>query len=86
VTYRIILSDLVLLQLHGFPFRARDALIAGLVPVCEDPHNIMHSSPVGDGEDPSKRWVLFDGSAGFARLTVDDEAQTVTVEDLNWAG
>lgn len=83
MSYQPRLSPKALSKLGGFPSDALTELARVIGRVCEDPYDALVSLPRSD--DPTQRWATF-GSAGFVELYVDDEAKTVTVDDLAWTG
>lgn len=83
MTYRVVLDPKALAKLGGFPHRGMDSLTSLLAAVIEDPYDAVHSVPAGRDARQRIAWL---GDVGFVELTIDDDAWTVTVTDLLWAG
>lgn len=81
--YQVELSKRALGRLGGFPTQARDALVATLAVVIENPYDPLTTAPT---EDPQQRWTAFGEGMGFVELYINDATGTVTVVDLTWAG
>jgi hypothetical protein len=77
VTYRVRFEAYALVQLHGLPSGAFDALVERVVQLVEEPWDAVVMPP---GDDPAYRRAVFGSGWGLLTFHVDEEA------DLIWIG
>ena len=83
MTYRARLEDSVLRKMNGLPEGALDTLVRLLARICDDPYDLVFSSP--SLSVPGRR-VADLGESGFIEFRVDEEAGLVRVYELVWTG
>jgi hypothetical protein len=83
VTYRVRFEAYALVQLHGLPSEAFDALFARVVELVEEPWDAVVMPP---GNDPAYRQSVFGSGWGLLTFHVDDDAELIRIFDLTWIG
>jgi hypothetical protein len=83
VTYRVRFEAYALVQLHGLPSEAFDALLDRVVELVEAPSDAVVMPP---GDDPAYRQTVFGSGWGLPTFYVDDNAEMIRIFDLIWIG
>jgi hypothetical protein len=83
VTYRVRFEAYALVQLHGLPSEAFDALLDRVVELVEAPWDAVVMPP---GDDPAYRQTVFGSGWGLLTFHVDDNAEMIRIFDLIWIG
>jgi len=83
VTYRVRFEAYALVQLHGLPREAFDALLDRVVELVEAPWDAVVMPP---GDDPAYRRTVFGSGWGLLTFHVDDNAELIRIFDLIWIG
>jgi hypothetical protein len=83
VTYRVRFEAYALVQLHGLPSGAFDALLDRVMELVEAPWDAVVMPP---GDDPAYRRTVFGSGWGLLTFHVDDSAELIRIFDLTWIG
>jgi hypothetical protein len=83
VTYRVRFEAYALVQLHGLPGEAFDALLDRVVELVDEPWDAIVMPP---GNDPAYRQSVFGSGRGLLTFHVDDNAELIRIFDLIWIG
>jgi hypothetical protein len=83
VTYRVRFEAYALVQLHGLPSEAFDALLDRVVELVEEPWDAVVMPP---GDDPAYRRAVFGSGWGLLTFHVDDNVELIRIFDLTWIG
>ena len=83
MTYRVRFEAYALVQLHGLPNEAFDALLDRVVELVEAPWDAVVMPP---GDDPAYRRTVFGAGWGLLTFHVDDNAELIRIFDLIWIG
>ena len=83
MTYRVRFEAYALVQLHGLPSEAFDALLDRVVELVEEPWDAVVMPP---GNDPAYRQAVFGSGWGLLTFHVDDHAELIRIFDLTWIG
>jgi hypothetical protein len=83
VTYRARFEAYALVQLHGLPSEAFDALLDRVVELVNEPWDAVVMPP---GNDPAYRQSVFGSGWGLLTFHVDDNAELIRIFDLIWIG
>ena len=83
MTYRVRFEAYALVQLHGLPNEAFDALLDRVVELVEAPWDAVVMLP---GDDPAYRRTVFGAGWGLLTFHVDDNAELIRIFDLIWIG
>jgi hypothetical protein len=83
VTYRVRFEAYALVQLHGLPSEAFDALLDRVVELVEAPWDAVVMPP---GDDPAYRQTVFGSGWGLLTFHLDDNAEMIRIFDLIWIG
>jgi hypothetical protein len=83
VTYRVRFEAYALVQLHGLPSEAFDALLHRVVELVEAPWDAVVMPP---GDDPAYRQTVFGSGWGLLTFHVNDNAELIRIFDLTWIG
>jgi hypothetical protein len=83
VTHRVRFEAYALVQLHGLPSEAFDALLDRVVELVEAPWDAVVMPP---GDDPAYRQTVFGAGWGLVTFHVDDNAELIRIFDLTWIG
>ena len=83
MTYRVRFEAYALVQLHGLPSEAFDALLDRVVELVEAPWDAVVMPP---GDDPAYRRTVFGSGSGLLTFHVDDNAELIRIFDLTWIG
>jgi mRNA-degrading endonuclease RelE of RelBE toxin-antitoxin system len=83
VTYRVRFEAYALVQLHGLPSEAFDALLDRVVELVEAPWDAVVMPP---GDDQAYRQTVFGSGWGLLIFHVDDNAELIRIFDLIWIG
>ena len=83
MTYRVRFEAYALVQLHGLPSEAFDALLDRVVELVEAPWDAVVMPP---GDDPAYRQTVFGSGWGLLTFHVDDNAEMIRIFDLIWIG
>jgi hypothetical protein len=83
VTYSVRSEAYALVQLHGLPSGAFDALVERVVQLVEEPWDAVVMPP---GDDPSYRRAVFGAGWGLLTFHVDENAELIRIFDLIWIG
>ena len=83
MTYRVRFEAYALVQLHGLPSEAFDALLDRVVELVEAPWDAVVMPP---GDDPAYRQTVFGSGWGLLTFHLDDNAEMIRIFDLIWIG
>ena len=83
MTYRVRFEAYALVQLHGLPSEAFDALLDRVLELVEQPWDAVVMPP---GDDPAYRQSVFGSGWGLLTFHVDDDAELIRIFDLTWIG
>ncbi len=83
MTYRVRFEAYALVQLHGLPSEAFDALLDRVVELVEEPWDAVVMPP---GDDPAYRRAVFGSGWGLLTFHVDDNVELIRIFDLTWIG
>ncbi len=83
MTYRVRFEAYALVQLHGLPSEAFDALLDRVVELVEEPWDAVVMPP---GDDPAYRRSVIGSGWGLLTFHVDDNAELIRIFDLTWIG
>ena len=83
MTYRVRFEAYALVQLHGLPSEAFDALLDRVVELVEEPWDAVVMPP---GDDPAYRRAVFGSGWGLLTFHVDDNVELIRIFDLIWIG
>jgi hypothetical protein len=83
MTYRIEFEGNALVQLHGIPEAAFDALVECALVLGLQPWDATVMPP---GNDSTYRWTVFGSGYGLLSFRVDDAAELIRVFDIAWVG
>ena len=83
MTYRVRFEAYALVQLHGLPSEAFDALLDRVVELVEEPWDAVVMPP---GNDPAYRQSVFGSGWGLLTFHVDGDAELIRIFDLTWIG
>jgi len=83
VAYRVRFEAYALVQLHGLPSEAFDALLDRVVELVEAPWDAVVMPP---GDDSAYRRTVFGSGWGLLTFHVDDNAELIRIFDLTWIG
>jgi len=83
VIYRVRFEAYALVQLHGLPSEAFDALLDRVVELVEAPWDAVVMPP---GDDPAYRQTVFGSGWGLLTFHLDDNAEMIRIFDLIWIG
>jgi hypothetical protein len=83
VAYGVRFEAYALVQLHGLPSEAFDALLDRVVELVEAPWDAVVMPP---GDDPAYRRTVFGSGWGLLTFQVDDNAELIRIFDLTWIG
>ncbi len=83
MTYRVRFEAYALVQLHGLPREAFDALLNRVVELVDEPWDAVVMPP---GNDPAYRQSVFGSGWGLLIFHVDDNAELIRIFDLIWIG
>ena len=83
MTYRVRFEAYALVQLHGLPSEAFDALLDRVVELVEEPWDAVVMPP---GDDPAYRRTVFGADWGLLTFHVDDNVELIRIFDLTWIG
>ena len=83
MTYQVRFEAYALVQLHGLPSEAFDALLDRVVELVETPWDAVVMPP---GDDPAYRRAMFGSGWGLLTFHVDDKAERIRIFDLIWIG
>ncbi len=83
MTYRVRFEAYALVQLHGLPSEAFDALLHRVVELVEAPWDAVVMPP---GDDPAYRQTVFGSGWGLLTFHVNDNAELIRIFDLTWIG
>ncbi len=83
MTYRVRFEAYALVQLHGLPSEAFDALLDRVLELVDEPWDAVLMPP---GYDPAYRQAVFGSGWGLLTFHVDDNAELIRIFDLTWIG
>ncbi len=83
MTYRVRFEAYALVQLHGLPSEAFDALLDRVLELVDEPWDAVLMPP---GNDPAYRQAVFGSGWGLLTFHVDDNAELIRIFDLTWIG
>ena len=83
MTYRVRFEAYALVQLHGLPSEAFDALLDRVMELVEEPWDAVVMPP---GDDPAYRRAMFGSGWGLLTFHVDDNVELIRIFDLTWIG
>ena len=83
MTYRVRFEAYALVQLHGLPSEAFDALLDRVLELVDAPWDAVVMPP---GNDPAYRQSVFGSGWGLLTFHVDDDAELIRIFDLTWIG
>ena len=83
MTYRVRFEAYALVQLHGLPSEAFDALLDRVLELVEEPWDAGVMPP---GDDPAYRRSVFGSGWGLLTFHVDDDAELIRIFDLTGIG
>jgi len=83
MTYRVEFEGAALVQLHGLPSAAFDALAERVVVLVNEPWD-ADVMALGDG--PAYRQAIFGEGYGLLSFHVDDAIELIRVFDIAWIG
>ena len=83
MTYRVWFDGEALVQLHGLPAEAFDALFTRVVELVDAPWDarVMPGS-----NDPAYRQAVFGSGWGLVNFQVDEDAESIRIFNLVWIG
>ena len=83
MTYRVRFEAYALVQLHGLPSEAFDALLDRVMELVEEPWDAVVMPP---GDDPAYRRAMFGSGWGLLTFHVDGNVELIRIFDLTWIG
>jgi hypothetical protein len=83
VTYQVRFDGNALIQLHGFPEDAFEALLARVLELVDAPWDATVMPP---GDDPAFRRTVFGTGWGLLTFHADDDAELIRIFDIIWIG
>jgi hypothetical protein len=83
VSYRVEFEGKALVQLHGLPTAAFDAIVERVADLVHAPWDAVLMT---NGGDPAYRQTTFDQGLGLLTFRVDDTAELIRIFDIAWIG
>ena len=83
MSYLVRFEGKALVQLHGLPAVAFDALVERVVDLVDAPWD---ADLIDRGGDPAFRQVTFGRGSGLLSFRVDDTTEVIAIFDIAWIG
>jgi hypothetical protein len=83
VTYQVRFDGQALVQLHGLPSDAFDALFARVLELVDAPWD---ARVIPGSNDPAYRQAVFGSGFGLVNFQVDEDAELIRIFNLTWIG
>jgi hypothetical protein len=83
VSYSVRFEGAALVQLHGIPSAAFDALVDRVRVLVDQPWDAAVMPP---GRDPAYRITMFGSGNGLLTFRADDSTETIRIFDIAWIG